>query len=127
MGNICRYHEVTDDDEEIELDNEEGEEEENLTSTGLTRSNVIALCKRLFHEFLEMEDPTIKCAALEALCGVFIARPRVMLNMDKSGLITQVMAPSMHNSVQRQALRCWRDILLVSQFVAVLVFVFSMV
>jgi hypothetical protein len=111
LGSICRYHEASEDEEE-DLDSEE--EEENPTPVELTSSNIIALCKRTFLECMEMDDPQTKCAALEGLCGVFIARPREMLYMDELGLITRVMEPSMHPSVQLAALRCWRDILLVS-------------
>ena len=112
LGFICRYHEVSDDKEEINLDQED---EENPTPMGIAWSNLIALCKLMFQDFLELKDPQIKCAALEALSGVFIARPRVMLNMDESGLITDVMARNMHNSVQLTALRCWREILLTEE------------
>jgi len=116
LGSICRYHEVGHEDEEEEDDDDPDEEdEENPAPVELTWSNIITRCKSLFLEFMEMNDPQTKCAALEGLCGVFIARPRQMLYMDESGLITKVMEPSMDISVQLAALRCWREILLTEE------------
>lgn len=101
--------------EEVE-DIYDGDEE---TMMQLTWSNLTALCERMFTIYLEKNDTQTKCAALRALSGVFIAHPRELLRLDQSGLITRVMSRNSPSDVQIESLRCWRDILLVSQFLKV--------
>jgi hypothetical protein len=112
LGSICRYHEIS--SAEVDADMEEEDDEEGkLSGEELTWSNLIDLSKHMFTKYLEKNDPETKCAALRALCGVFLAQPREMLLMDQSGLLTEVMSPTSPLSVQMESLRCWRDVLLV--------------
>lgn len=80
----------------------------------LSRSNISVACYGLFSKFLEKDDVETKCAALHAMSGIFASQPRVMLAVEQAGIIGQVMSPSAHPNLQLDALRCWRDILIVS-------------
>jgi hypothetical protein len=93
--------------------NTEGEAE-SIRAEDLTFSNLTAVFEKLFTTFLSKNETQIKCAALRGLCGVFISRPREMLRMDQTGLISQVMATNSPVNLQLESLICWRDILLVS-------------
>ena len=94
---------------------DEDDEEDEETLKHLSWSNLTAFCERMFTTYLDKNDVKTKCAALRALTGIFIARPREMLRMDQSGLITNVMSPDAPSSVQIESLRCWRDILLTEE------------
>jgi hypothetical protein len=115
LGAVCRFHDELAGDEELGSI-EEGSEAP--TSDALTFSNLTSIFENLFSTFLSKSETQIKCAALRGLCGVFISRPREMLRMDETGLISQVMAPSSPLSLQLESLICWRDILLVSCWIA---------
>jgi len=56
-----------------------------------------------------------KVCAIQALAGIFMAHPREMLKLENSGLLTEVMASTSPEPVQRESLRCWRDILLAEE------------
>ena len=127
LGSICRYHETDEEmliddsddeneDEDIEDDEKKDGEEgkKKRAKKQLDWISLTGICERTFTSFLSKSDPEIKCAALRALTGVFIAHPRELLRLDQSGVITDVMASEAHPSVQIESLRCWRDILLVS-------------
>lgn len=90
------------------------EELEDVAPEELSFATLTSVFEKVFTVYLSKDDAQTKCAALRGLCGVFISRPREMLRMDQSGLITQVMAPDASLSLQLESLICWRDILLVS-------------
>jgi cohesin loading factor subunit SCC2 len=104
LGSICRYHETA-----LLL-----EEDSLSTNIVLTWENLTGHCKHLFSLYLESKlDASTKCAALRALCGVFIAHPRILLEMNQMGIIGKVMASTAPLSLQLESLICWREILLV--------------
>eukprot|EP00592_Proboscia_alata_P008805 CAMPEP_0194364154 /NCGR_PEP_ID=MMETSP0174-20130528/12062_1 /TAXON_ID=216777 /ORGANISM="Proboscia alata, Strain PI-D3" /LENGTH=1887 /DNA_ID=CAMNT_0039138029 /DNA_START=35 /DNA_END=5698 /DNA_ORIENTATION=- len=78
----------------------------------LTWLNLSDSCFDVFVFFLCKKDPSTKCAALRACSGIFIARPRIMLAAERSGIIAQVMSDQSHPQVQHEALRCWCEILM---------------
>jgi hypothetical protein len=99
-------------------DPEWGEEEEMLdvapvSPEDLSWSNVSRGCFTMFMEFLQKPDIATKCAALRALTGIFIARPRILLMLEQDGTIKEIMSSESPADLQLEALRCWKDILLV--------------
>lgn len=113
LGAVCRYHESFADDKELGIDSPKALD---VAPDHLTFKNLTSVFEKLFTVFLSKNDAQTKCAALRGLCGVFISRPREMLRMDQTGLITEVMDPDAPTSLQLEALVCWRDILLVRSF-----------
>jgi cohesin loading factor subunit SCC2 len=72
-------------------------------------------CFSLFLKYLNNDDETTKCLALRAMTGVFISRPRVVLAAEQMGVIKEVMSDRAAASVQLEALKSWRDILLAEE------------
>jgi hypothetical protein len=56
---------------------------------------------------------------MEAFGGLFLAQPRLVLQLEKIGLITQVMSEDAVLELQLEALDCWKRILIVSLFALV--------
>lgn len=112
LGAICRFHETLNEDDA--LGSTEAGDEEALPVEDLCFANLTSVFENLFTMFLSKNETQIRCAALRGLCGVFISRPREMLRMDQTGMISQVMSPSAPPALQLESLICWRDMLLVS-------------
>lgn len=110
LGAICQYYEASSfDSVEIEGHNDE----ENVQELNLL--TIAPACERIFMKFYAKDDVTTKVSAIQALSGVFMAHPRQMLHLENSGLITEVMASTSPEPVQRESLRCWRDILIAEE------------
>ena len=107
LGAFCRNHEVDEEDwpEMEDLDDIEAQE--------LTPTTVMYACYSLFVYYLQQDDVDTKCAALRALTGIFISRPRVMLMLEQDGTIEEIMSPKSPIELQLESLRCWKEILLV--------------
>ena len=105
LGAICRNHEI---------DDKSSGDTSSDPDSGLTWENLPSRGMKMFLKYLDKSDPKTKCLALRALSDVFVAWPRLMLQLDGTGLITSVMDASQHRDLQVQALSCWCDILLVS-------------
>lgn len=86
------------------------------TSTMVSWGNLPVRCQQMFMRYLSNKDPKTKCSSLRALCGVFLACPRQMLEMDREGLVGNVMSADSHPSLQIEALKCWCEILVVSGY-----------
>ena len=114
LGSVCRHHETSTYNESIDSDDDE---EDGSMHRELTYSNLTSVFEELFLVFMSKNESQIKCAALRGLCGVFIARPREILRLDQTGLISDVMASDSPLNVQLESLVCWRDILLVSMHI----------
>lgn len=110
LGAVCRYFEASSFDSiEMEDDKKEVDVQE------LSLLTMAPVCERIFTRFYTKNDVITKVAAIQALSGVFMAHPRQMLNLENNGLITEVMASTSPGPVQRESLRCWRDILLAEE------------
>ena len=72
-------------------------------------------CYRLFSKFLSKNDLATKCKAMEALGALFLAQPRLVLQLEKIGLISDVMSENVGLPLQLEALDCWKRILVVSR------------
>jgi cohesin loading factor subunit SCC2 len=77
----------------------------------LSFSNLLDACFAAFSFYLGKEDIPTKCAALNAMSGVFLARPRTMLIVEKNGIFADLFSESMPPLVQLESLRCWKNIL----------------
>ena len=112
LGAFCRNHEVED---------EEWERENDVNDVGaqkLSESNAMYACFSLFVFYLQQDDVETKCAALRALSGIFMSRPRIMMMLEQDGTIEAIMSSDSPISLQLESLRCWKEILLVSLHVA---------
>lgn len=115
LGLICQYHDDS-------LSSEEWETEVDTDTPSLLSpkevdwSNINIACYRLFSKYLQKNDSVTKCKAMEAFGGLFLAQPRLVLQLEKIGLISDVMSEKAVLSLQLEALDCWKKILLVSVF-----------
>lgn len=109
LGAFCRNHEV-DEEEWPEL-----EDTEDIDVEALSMSNVMYACYCVFAYCLQQADIDTKCAALRALSGIFMGRPRVLLMLEQDGTIGEIMSQDSPADLQLESLRCWRDILLVEE------------
>jgi len=112
LGAICRYDESITGDQVLQKQDDAWAE---VPPSELDFASLASVFERLFTDYLSKNDTQTKCAALRGLCGIFISNPREMLQMDQSGLISQVMAADAPMSLQLESLACWRDILLTEE------------
>lgn len=108
IGAFCRNHEV--EDEDWDLDNVD-----DVGGQQLSPSNVMNACFSVVVFYLQQDDVDTKCAALRALTGIFMSRPRVMMALEQDGTIEDIMSPSSATNLQLESLRCWKELLLVSR------------
>jgi len=113
LGSICRYCESSSFDSMEMEEGDDDDDEDNVKEITLLR--IAPLCERIFMKFYEKDDVMTKVCTIQALVGIFIAHPREMLKLENSGLLTEVMASTSPEPVQRESLRCWRDILLAEE------------
>lgn len=113
LGAICRYSEG-DAGDELWLEERLNDPSLPIPST-ITWDHLLECCYGLFMAFLGNEDIETKCGALKALGGVFISRPRILLLMEQAGMVAELMAEKSHQDLQIQALKCWKEILMVSR------------
>jgi cohesin loading factor subunit SCC2 len=88
---------------------------EDIDVEALSLSNVMYACYCVFAYYLQQADVDTRCAALRALSGIFMARPRVLLMLEQDGTIGELMSHDSPTDLQLESLRCWRDILLVEE------------
>jgi cohesin loading factor subunit SCC2 len=110
LGAICQYCESSSFDL-MEI----GDHDDEANVQELSLLTIAPACERIFMKFYAKDDVMTKVSAIQALTGVFMAHPREMLDLENSGLITEVMASTSPEPVQRESLRCWRDILLAEE------------
>lgn len=113
LGLLCQYHEDS-------LSTESWEAEVDIETSSLLPpksvdwSNLSVASYRLFSCYLQKNDTSTKCKAMEAFGGLFLAQPRLVLQLEKIGLITDVMSEKAVLPLQLEALDCWKKILVVS-------------
>jgi cohesin loading factor subunit SCC2 len=115
MGALCRNHAV----KEAETDSWMEELKDDMAVEAIpdevTPVQLIESCYRVFSAYLAKVDVETKCSALRALGGIFVSRPRVLLAMEQSGAIAELMSDNSMPEIQLQALRSWREILLAEE------------
>jgi cohesin loading factor subunit SCC2 len=82
-------------------------------------SSICIACYRLFAKYLGKDDSATKCKAMEAFGGLFLSQPRLVLHLDKMGLIDDVMSNEAVLPLQLESLDCWKKILMVSTLCSV--------
>lgn len=87
-----------------------------LDPSSLNESNLFNACFACIMFYLKKNDAVTRSCALRALTGIFIARPRVILYVEEMGTIEEVMSDVAPHELQREALQCWKEILLVRIF-----------
>lgn len=110
LGAFCRHHKVEEEDWPGENDTRD-----EIPTDKLSLSNVMYACYFLFEYYLQQSDVSTKCAALRALSGIFVSRPRVMLMLEEQGAIEEIVSRDSPVQLQLEALRCWRDLLLAEE------------
>jgi cohesin loading factor subunit SCC2 len=113
LGFLCRGHDV-DDEDLVWLGDKVGEPLE-VVDEDITWDNMVENCYQIFSVYLTKSDIETKKCALRALAGIFISRPRVLLAMQQNGTLEAIMSPTSDPELQLQALRCWKEILLVEE------------
>jgi cohesin loading factor subunit SCC2 len=114
LGSICRYYECQNSDHHI-IDPSAFSEVPPVNDLQFADNNLSDACFSIFLKYLSKDDETTKCLALKAMTGVFISRPRVVLAAQQMGVIDAVMSDEAPASVQLEALKSWRDILLAEE------------
>jgi cohesin loading factor subunit SCC2 len=110
LGAICQYCESSSFDS-MEM----GDHDDAANVEELSLPIIAPACERIFMKFYSKDDVMTKVSAIQALSGVFMAHPREMLNLEQSGLLSEVMASTSPEPLQRESLRCWRDLLLAEE------------
>mmetsp|Transcript_23952 Transcript_23952/g.35409 ORF Transcript_23952/g.35409 Transcript_23952/m.35409 type:complete len:897 (+) Transcript_23952:3532-6222(+) len=109
LGSVCRYHEG---DKKGASDHVDPTALVVISPSKLSWSNLSDACYAMFRVFIEKKDVGTKCKALRAMCGAFIARPRLMLAVEHTGVLSDVMSDKAHPDLILESLKCWCDILL---------------
>lgn len=86
-----------------------------LDPSSLNESNLFNACFACIMFYLKKNDAVTRSCALRALTGIFIARPRVILYVEEMGTIEEVMSDVAPHELQREALQCWKEILLAEE------------
>jgi len=126
LGATCQYHDNRFEGQDSQRHLDDANWALITPPNDLTWDNVSDCCFRLFYFYLttKTNDASTQCAALRALTGVFMARPRMMLAVERSGLLHKIMSDNplkdqtdQHRALlQLEALKCWRDILLAEEW-----------
>lgn len=114
LGCLCKNHGLENDDTAW-MERSLEDEASLMLPTEVTWDVMVEVCYKIFLTYLAKSDVETKCAAMKALGGIFISRPRVLLAMQQAGTIDDIMAPGSEPELQLQALRCWREILLAEE------------
>jgi hypothetical protein len=111
LGLVCehRFH-----NNEIDPNSVNESDDKALDGKSLTWQNFTSSCYQVFLKYLGKCDADTKSKALLAMGGIFVSQPRLLLNLEKEGLIEAVMAEDSPPLLQRESLVCWRKILIVS-------------
>lgn len=112
LGCLCKSHAVENDDTSWM---DETPEKTLTMPEDVTWQTMVEACYKIFVTYLATSDVETKCSSMNALGGIFISRPRVLLAMQQAGTIEAIMAPDSEPELQLNALRCWREILLAEE------------
>jgi len=113
LGYLCKSHKL--ENEDTEWLNQAIEDNSSCMPREITWDTMVEVCYHVFTFYLKNSDAEIKSSALKAMTGIFISRPRVLLGMQKAGIIESIMSPDSDPKLQLQALYCWREILLAEE------------
>lgn len=111
---ICQHHAYNQCSVIVDSDLEADEDPTSfpyLQPSYLSSSNLLNACFAAFLFYLGKSDTPTKCAALNAMSGVFLARPRVMLAVEKKGVFAVLFSENSPPMVQLEALHSWKNIL----------------
>jgi cohesin loading factor subunit SCC2 len=114
LGGICRYY-VCDSNDHHNIDPSTFSDTPPVDQLQFSDNVLSNACFSIFLKYLSKDDEATKCLALRAMTGVFISRPRVVLCAEQMGIINEVMSDDAAASVQIEALKSWRDILLAEE------------
>lgn len=115
MGALCRNHAVNEGEADSWIEELKDNMAVEVIPIEVMPVKLIESCYRVFSAFLAKVDVETKCSALRALAGIFVSRPRVLLAMEQSGAIAELMSDNSMPELQLQALRSWREILLAEE------------
>lgn len=115
MGALCRNYVVKVEQTDAWMVGVEFEMTVKDIPDEISLAELIQSCYRVFSIYLRKEDCDTKCSALRALSGIFVACPRVLLAMEQSGSISELMSDTSSPEIQLQALRSWQEILLAEE------------
>jgi hypothetical protein len=107
LGFVCQHRTE-------HLDAEEWQVETLVTPDEFSWANVTIACYRMFAQYLSKLDAPTKGVALRAFGCMFVAQPRLMLQLEAVGIIAAVMSDESPLELQLESLQCWRKILVVS-------------
>mmetsp|Transcript_19722 Transcript_19722/g.43011 ORF Transcript_19722/g.43011 Transcript_19722/m.43011 type:complete len:2026 (+) Transcript_19722:197-6274(+) len=112
LGSICRFHDFGEDSSvDVDLTNDSSSVPD-PSEIELDWSNIVSSSYAMFSLYLQKEHPPTRCQALRAMNGIFIAQPRLMLAVEQTGLLADVMSEKSGREQQLAALQCWRELLL---------------
>jgi len=113
LGLVCQYsgNQLGDISWEEEV---QGEDQSLLPTKEVNWSNCGLACYRTFMQYLLKDDAPTKACAIRAFSGLFVSQPRLMLLLEQTGLIDELMSPDSHVDVQLESLKSWQRILVVS-------------
>lgn len=100
LGQICLFH-----------NGDNTEDFEQVDPINLTWDCLSTSCFVLFEKYLAKPNIEIKCRALKAMSGVFIAHPRIFLTFHQEGTLTDILSDESDDLLQIAALKCLKDIL----------------
>ena len=101
--------------ESADSDGSDDESPDLVDPADLTLSNITTACFHLFSRYLRKNDGPCKSWSLSALSGLFISQPRLLFQLERSGLIGEVMGTDAPVSLQVEALASWRRILVAEE------------
>ena len=110
LGSICRFHEFSEDtSEDVDLSAESAVLDP--SEIELDWTNIVPAAYSMLALYLKKDHAPTRCQALKGLNGIFVAQPRLMLAVEQTGLIADVMDDSSGTDLQLAALSCWRELL----------------
>jgi cohesin loading factor subunit SCC2 len=115
LGLICQYHARSFDTATDAIDVEDENEESLTSSDQLTWKNISRACFEIFTAYFDKPDPDTKRVALRALGGIFMAEPRLMLELEQEGFLKVVLDPNADGQLQLEAMESWRNILIAEE------------
>jgi cohesin loading factor subunit SCC2 len=110
LGSICRFHEFSEiTSEGVDLSTESSVLDP--AEIELTWTNIVPAAYSMLALYLNKDHGPTRCQALKGLNGIFVAQPRLLLAVEQTGLIADVMDDSSGADLQLAALSCWRELL----------------
>ena len=81
----------------------------------LTAHTLNGCCYAAVQFALAFASPQVQARAVQALCGVFIGCPRLMLHTQESGLLTRILSHEFPESVHERMLVALKDIMMAEE------------